>query len=78
MTIDINLFGFMRFYFAVLCPWNAMAIVTHGGTSWEYCSLYIGVPESGWLDDHTWRLGWAWNTDLFNLMFGPWKWEKNL
>jgi len=72
MTIDISFFGFIRFYFAVACPWQATAIGRDGGTGWEYCSLHVSAPSG----PNPWYLGWAWDTDLVSLMLGPWKWEN--
>lgn len=75
MIIDISLFGFIRFYFSLACPWCATAIGSQNGTGWEYCSLHLSIPAMG----GKWYIGWAWDTDLIILMFGPWEreWEKN-
>lgn len=73
MIIDISLFGFIRFYFSILCPWCGPAIGGEFGTGWEYCSLHISAPENR----SSWSLGWAWDTDLVSFMFGPWKWERS-
>lgn len=74
MIIDISLFGFVRLYFALMCPWCAQAIGRPGGTGWEYFSLHLSLPSPG----AGWHLGWAWDTDLTSLMLGPWKWENTI
>jgi hypothetical protein len=62
MTVDISILGFLRFYFAILCPWS---LIAHD-TGYEYFSIYIGLPEISWY------IGWALDTDVASIMFGPW------
>lgn len=65
MIIDISIFGFVRFYFALMCPWRASAIRSSDGTGWEYCSLHLSTISINGLS-----LGWAWDTDTMMVMFG--------
>lgn len=71
MSIDISIFGLVRFYSALVCPWSAVAIGGPDGSGWEFCSLHLSLQ----LKSGTWYLGWAWDSDLVSLMFGHWDWE---
>jgi len=80
MTIDISFFGFIRFYFALACPWCASAIFgpPQDRTGWDYFSLHLSAPSGL----RPWYIGWVWETDRVSLMLGPlekeWDWEESL
>lgn len=73
MIIDISIFGFFRLYFAIVCPWSATSIFSEDSIGWEFCSFHFSVPAQGGM----WYFGWAWDSDLTSIMFGPYKWENS-